>query len=56
MPVDIALRKLSKKLLKCGLVSDVRKNMTYASPLLRRKRKKLIAKRRAIRRREKMNF
>jgi len=53
MPVDIALRKLSKKLLKSGLVADVRKHMSHVSPLVRKKRKKLVAKRRAIRQKAK---
>jgi ribosomal protein S21 len=53
MPVDIALRKLNKKLLKRGLVSDIRKKLTYTSALVKRKRKKIIAKRRALRRKEK---
>ncbi len=49
MPVEVAIRRLNKQLQKRGLIADVKKNLTFASKLQRRKRKKLVSKRRAIR-------
>jgi ribosomal protein S21 len=49
MPVEVAIRRLNKQLQKRGLVADVKKNLTFISALQRRNRKKLVAKRRAIR-------
>lgn len=49
MPVEVAIRRLNKQLQKRGLIADVKKNLTFASKLQRRKRKKVVAKRRAIR-------
>lgn len=49
MPIEIALRKLNKRLLKSGVIADVRKKFTFVSPLVQRNRKKAMAKRKAIR-------
>jgi small subunit ribosomal protein S21 len=46
---DNALKRFKKLCEKAGILTEVRKRETYESPNVRKKKKKAIAKKRAIR-------
>lgn len=51
-PFDIALRRFKKDCEKAGILSDVRKHETYEKPSVRRKKKSIAARKRAMKKRE----
>ena len=51
-PFDIALRRFKKDCEKSGILSDVRKHEVYEKPSVRRKKKSIAARKRALKKRE----
>ncbi len=49
-PFELALRRFKKQCEKIGLLSELRKRQHYEKPSVRRKRKALVARKRAKRR------
>ncbi len=51
-PFDIALRRFKKDCEKSGILSDVRKHEVYEKPSVRRKKKSIAARKRALKKRD----
>ena len=51
-PFDIALRRFKKDCEKAGILSDIRKHENYEKPSVRRKKKSIAARKRAMKKRE----
>ena len=51
-PFDIALRRFKKDCEKAGILSDIRKHETYEKPSVRKKKKSIAARKRAMKKRE----
>lgn len=49
-PFEVALRRFKKQCEKAGLLSELRKRQHYEKPSVKRKRKALVARKRAKRR------
>lgn len=49
-PFELALRRFKKQCEKIGLLSELRKRQHYEKPSVKRKRKALVARKRAKRR------
>ncbi len=49
-PFELALRRFKKQCEKAGLLSELRKRQHYEKPSVKRKRKALVARKRAKRR------
>ena len=49
-PFELALRRFKKQSEKAGLLSELRKRQHYEKPSVKRKRKALVARKRAKRR------
>ena len=49
-PFEVALRRFKKQCEKAGLLSELRKRQHYEKPGVKRKRKALVARKRAKRR------
>jgi small subunit ribosomal protein S21 len=52
--LDVALKKLRKKIEKEGLIKEIKKNMYYEKPTQRRRRKMLKARKKVRRMQEKV--
>ncbi len=51
-PFDIALRRFKKDCEKAGILSDIRKHENYEKPSVRKKKKSIAARKRALKKRE----
>jgi len=55
-PFEIALRRFKKQCEKAGILTEVRKRQFFDKPSLRRKRKAVIARKRALKSRSLSSF
>ena len=55
-PIDSAVRRFKKQCEKAGILKELRKRQHYEKPSVRRKRKAIAARNRAIRRTERTLF
>ena len=53
-PFEMALRRFKKQCEKAGILSEIRKREHYEKPSIKRKKKALAAKKRAMKRMRKM--
>ena len=51
-PIDSAIRRFKKQCEKAGILKELRKRQQYEKPSVRRKKKAVAARKRAIRRTE----
>lgn len=49
-PFELALKRFKKQCEKAGIISDIRKREYYEKPSVKRKKKALAAKKRALKR------
>jgi len=47
-PFDVALRRFKKDCEKAGILSDIRKHEVYEKPSVRKKKKSIAARKRAL--------
>lgn len=53
-PFDLALKKFKKQCEKAGVLSEVRKREHYEKPSIKRKKKAIAARKRALKKQRKM--
>ncbi len=53
-PFDLALKKFKKQCEKAGILSEVRKREHYEKPSIKRKKKAIAARKRALTKQRKM--
>jgi len=55
-PFEVALRRFKKQCEKAGILSEVRKRQFFEKPSLRRKKKAVSARKRAVKSRSRRSF
>ena len=53
-PFELALRKFKKQCEKAGIVSELRKREAYEKPSIKKKKKAIAARKRALKKQRKM--
>ena len=53
-PFEVALKRFKKQCEKAGILSEVRRREYYEKPSVKKKRKALVARKRALKRRRKV--